>query len=149
MYNITFAQRMQLLPADVVITPKSIFNIIEHYVIYLGVNQYGQEIYIENDYKNGVQLITGETFCFKNSVAKRVRRFEGDETQRYWAVERAKSLLTSKYDLANFNCENFANFVQLGTSFSTQVNAAKSALLLTAIFGAVVAIDRSLRQSSS
>ena len=139
---------MNLRPGDVIITPKNIFlKIIEHYLVYLGINQFGQEVYIENDYRNGVQCITDEHFCFKNPAFKGIRRFTGDETQRYWACERAKSLLSAKYDLARFNFENFANYVQYGKSFSIQVNAANSTFITWAILNIATTVQKSFNQS--
>ena len=127
---LSFAQRMNLRPGDVIITPKNIFlKIIEHYLVYLGINQFGQEVYIENDYRNGVQCITDEHFCFKNPAFKGIRRFTGDETQRYWACERAKSLLSAKLGHSEIDvlCK-VAPFANL-TFFAIYTHFAKLALL--------------------
>ena len=140
-YYQTFAQRMGLQPADVIIAPKSKLGIVDHYLTYLGVNDYGQEIYIENDYRNGVQAVDGIYFANKNPFAS-VRKFQGNETERYWAVKRAISLIGAKYDLRHFNCENFANFVQYGQSFSTQVNTADSMFVSWLFLGAATGIQR-------
>ncbi len=139
----TFAQANNLKSGDVVISPKTLLNIVDHYVVFLGVNELSQEIYIENDYRNGVQLISGEVFSYKNPRATGIRKLNGDDTQRYWAVERAKSLLTAKYDLERFNCENFANYVQYGVSFSKQVNVARKMVVAGAILTIATAFQRS------
>jgi hypothetical protein len=140
----TFAQRINLLPGDVVITNKKFLNLVDHYLVYLGVNNYGQEVYIENDYRNGVQCITGDEFTNKNPTWSAVRKLNGDDTQRYWACERAKSLLYARYDLQRFNCENFANYVQYGQSFSSQVNTANNKFLGWVTLGIATKIQRVL-----
>jgi hypothetical protein len=143
-YYQTYAQRMMLQPGDVVIAPKSKFGIIDHYLVYRGIDTYGQEIYIENDYWNGVRQITGTYFAANNPLAS-VRRLSGNEAERYWACVRADSLLTAKYDLKRFNCESFANFVQYGIAFSTQVNIADGNFITWLVLGAATSVQRALR----
>lgn len=140
----TYAERMRLQPADVFTTSKKMLGLVDHYVVYVWNNQYGEPVYAQNDSKRGVHLVT-ESELFRNKFRiRKIRKFSGDETQRYWAVERAKSLLTARYDLEKFNCESFANYVQYGQAFSTQVNAANSTFLTWMMFGAVKAVQQAL-----
>lgn len=118
----SFAIVKQLNPGDVVVVPKSELNVIAHYLIYIGRNSYGEAIYAENIQGYGVRLITESQFVRENPKYKRIRRMNTTEYERSLAVERAKSLVGKAYDLTNFNCEHYANYVQYNTSFSKQVS---------------------------
>ncbi len=121
MNTFTFAQKMNLQPGDVVIVPKSNLKIVRHYMIFEGVNHFGQECYLENNNYYGVRRITGETFTQENPTYFEVRRFVGNENQRYWAIHRAQSLIGRSYNLLTFNCEHYANHVQYNKDISPQV----------------------------
>ncbi len=129
MQNSTFAQRMNLQPGDVIITPKSYLNIIEHYLTYWGKNADGVDFYFENNYKTGVRWITEDLFVFENPSFLRIRKFFGDFSQRNAAIERGIKLLGAKYDVKTFNCESYANYIQYGNAHSTQVKSANSFLV--------------------
>ncbi|MCB0494408.1 MAG: hypothetical protein KDC93_18550, partial [Cyclobacteriaceae bacterium] len=64
-----------------------------------------------------------EFFTIYPEVTKIVR-FQGNDLDRELAVKRALDQLGKPYSLINFNCENFANHVQFGKSFSRQINTA-------------------------
>lgn len=117
----TFISKYNILPGDAIISPKSNLNIVEHYVVYLGENQWGNDIYAENKIGYGVRIISHHQFVSENTSFSRIRRFNGNTYQRNLAVERAMSLVGRKYDLTNFNCEHFSNYVQHGDAFSNQV----------------------------
>lgn len=127
MVNISLARRMNLKPADVIVIPK-VLGAVEHYIVYLGVNDWGEEIYIENAPDKGVQLLNGNQLVEQNkdSYVSRYRAFSGNDYERNLAVQRALSLLSAEYHLFRFNCENFANYVQKGVSFSEQVSNASA-----------------------
>jgi hypothetical protein len=120
----TLAETHQLQPGDVLISPKSLFGIIKHSIVFCGYDQYGTDLYLENNPLNGVQWLAGvDIFEQYNIIA--IRKFGGDETERALAIQRAESLVGAKYDLLKFNCEHFTNFVQTGMSFSKQSDAGK------------------------
>lgn len=129
----TFAENNQLEPGDVLIEPKSQFEVVDHYIVYLGKRADGREEYMENYPYAGVHYITETNF----SNIKRIRRFKGSIDERRLAVKRAVSLHREKYDLINFNCEHFANYVQYNIPFSKQVGTA-SKILGTVIVGSAV-----------
>ncbi len=51
----------------------------------------------------------------------RIEKFKGTEQARSEVVPRINELLGKKYDLINFNCEHFAEFIQTGVAASKQV----------------------------
>jgi uncharacterized protein YycO len=115
MINKTYTQLYDLKPGDVIVVPKSIFNLVEHYIIYLG-----KGLYSENDRFQGVRVINAEQVANENPFVKRIRRFEGNDYQRSCAVQRAWSLVGKAYNLTHFNCEHYANHVQYNTEYSAQ-----------------------------
>lgn len=133
-----FARRHRLKPADVVVTPKSFMGFAEHYLVYMGRNEQGQEFYIENSHESGVRWLSGEEFEAGNPKYKRIRRFGGDEHQRQQALQRAQSELGRSYNLLMFNCENFVNYVQFGIRRSRQVNNALLGISTVAAIGLVL-----------
>lgn len=75
-------QRLGLLPADRIIVPKSEFGIIQHHAIYLGQNQYGQDIIAENKIGVGVRLITADDFFEDIHEITQIQRFYGNTSER-------------------------------------------------------------------
>lgn len=138
----SFAQTMNLRPADVVIVPKSDFRVVGHYVIYGGVRGYGEHFYYENIRGYGVRTISETQFARENPTYSRIRRFEGSDYGRTFAIARAKSLLGKEYDLWSFNCEDYANYVQYNKAYSQQVSNATFAFgALLFIFGLAALAD--------
>jgi len=66
-------------------------------------------------------VITAEQFFRENPEVTRVKRFQGNNYERKLAIERALKLLGKPYNLINFNCEHFANYVQSGNVKSDQL----------------------------
>jgi len=126
-----FAERMGLRPGDTVVTPKSTLKIVEHYVIYMGIYN-GDHWYIENNNKDGVRWINDAFFIQDNPTYFRIRKFSGNEIERFKAIEIAKSYVGTHYDLARFNCEHLANTIQYGNSFSNQVGYGIGAIAVVA-----------------
>lgn len=117
----TFIRKYNIKPGDVIICPKSSLNIVEHYVVYLGENEWGNDIYAENKVGHGVRIISHHQFVSDNPSFNRIRRFSGNNLHRNLAIERAISLIGSKYDVTIFNCEHFANYIQNSQVRSKQV----------------------------
>ena len=136
---LSFAERENLKPGDVVVVPKSQFNIIAHYAVYWGKHN-GIHYYLENNDKVGVKYIDEATFMRENPTYKRLRRMGDSQMARIAAIKRAEALVGSPYNLENFNCEHYANHVQYGTSFSKQVNEIKAGLTAAAAVVGIFAL---------
>ena len=117
-----FITTYNVKPADSIVVKKQFFGILDHYVIYLGKDIYGEHKFIAN-YTKGVRYIENRELSsfLKSYVPVRINRFVGNEQQRAYAVERANSRLNERsYNLILNNCEHFASFVQNGHSKSSQ-----------------------------
>lgn len=124
-----------LQPADRLILPKSSLGLVQHHVIYIGKDNNGKRIYIENAIGKGVQLIT-ETYLFRGGYEiTRVERFTGNQYQRNSAIQLAMQLIGKPYNLLNFNCEHYANTVQHRKSFSNQVGVGLGLGLFAFVLG--------------
>lgn len=110
-----------LQPADRLVIPKSALNLVQHHAIYLGKDNNGNRMYIENAIGRGVQVVN-EAYLFRGGYEiTRVERFTGNQHQRNAAVQLAMQLIGKQYDLLGFNCEHYANTVQHKKSHSNQV----------------------------
>jgi Lecithin retinol acyltransferase len=110
-----------LKPGDKIVAPKSWLKLVQHHVIYLGQNYSGQDLIAENAVGMHVRIITADQFFAENPEITRIERFTGSNADRKVAIERALKKLGQRYDLINFNCEHFANYVQTGEIKSPQV----------------------------
>jgi hypothetical protein len=123
-------------PADAIVVKKESFGILDHYVVYLGVDQFGEHKFIAN-YSKGVRFLPlFEIVKFlQKYVPVRLNRFVGSELQRQFAVHRALSRLNeNSYNLILNNCEHFSNWVQNGTPESDQVENFGNILLAGGAF---------------
>jgi hypothetical protein len=128
-----FIHVYNIKPADAIVVKKEKFGILDHYVIYLGQDSYGEHKFIAN-YTKGIQFIEHcELVAFLQTyVPVRLNRFIGNEAQRIEAVRRALTRLNERaYNLILNNCEHFANWVQKGLPKSEQVEDVGKALALT------------------
>lgn len=128
-----FITTYNIKPADAVVVKKENFGILDHYVIYLGKDNFGEHKFIAN-YTKGIQFIKPvELVSFlKSYVPVRLNRFIGNELQRVAAVSRALTRLNEQaYNLILNNCEHFANWVQKGLPKSEQVEDVGKALAIT------------------
>ncbi|GAB1416284.1 hypothetical protein MASR2M117_16900 [Paludibacter sp.] len=124
-----------LQPADRLVIPKSGLNLVQHHAIYLGKDNYGNRIYIENAIGKGVQQVS-EAYLFRAGYElTRVERFQGDWQQRNTAVQFAMQLIGKPYNLLNFNCEHYANTVQHRKSYSNQVGVGIGLSLFALVLG--------------
>ena len=110
-------------PADRIVVPKSDIKMVKHHAIYLGQNDQGVDLIIENNIGIGVKLTTADEFFMKSPVISRVERFTGSNDERRLAVERALVQIGRPYNLINYNCESFSNHVQHNVLESKQVKA--------------------------
>lgn len=126
-----------LQPADRLVIPKSGLNMVQHHAIYLGKDNNGNRIYIENAIGRGVQVVN-EAYLFRGGYEiTRVERFTGNQYQRNSAVQLAMQLIGKPYNLLNFNCEHYANTVQHRKSYSNQVGVGLGLGLLTLFVGLI------------
>ncbi len=125
-----------LQPADVILVEKTGWRILDHYVVFLG-EKYGHMYFAANLIGKGVTVMSEDDLsAYSNRFAPiSVKRFAGDEQDRYVAVQRALSLKGKKYSLLNFNCEHYANYVQHARAESPQVGNWIGGLSLVALFG--------------
>lgn len=127
------SQRLNLQPADVLISPKSRINIVKHMIVYWGRDIAGHDYYLENNPETGVVWLTAEQLETQYQIIA-IKKFRGIEKERSLAVERAVSQLGARYSLTSYNCEHYANYVQTGQSFSQQsYNSLKLGLLALGI----------------
>ena len=119
----TLAQRHNLESADVLLAPKSNLNIVKHMIVFLWIDAFGQDHYLENHPQFGVRHLTGQDVENLYKIIA-IRKFSGTQKERQFAIQRAVSQEGKKYDLIKFNCEHFANYVQANTIFSQQSNNA-------------------------
>lgn len=126
----SFAVTKGLKSGDIIVVPKSRLNIVQHYVVYWGMDINGNHFYLENNYKYGVRYITEADFVASNPFFNKIIPFPGNEYERSAAIERAVSCIGKGYNVAVFNCENYANFVQTGVAHSEQVNKANGIMLI-------------------
>lgn len=109
-------------PADRLVAPKSGLRVVQHHVIYLGENKFGQSLIIENKIGFGVRVITADEF-FKDVIEiTEIKRFSGNNYERKLAVQNALQKIGRPYDLINYNCQHFANEIQHGVAKSEQVD---------------------------
>lgn len=124
-----------LQPADRLVIPKSGLNLVQHHAIYLGKDNNGNRMYIENAIGRGVQVVN-ETYLLRDGYEiTRIERFTGNQHQRNAAVQFAIQLQGKQYDLLNFNCEHYANTVQHRKSYSKQVGVGLGLGLFAFILG--------------
>lgn len=124
-----------LQPADRLVIPKSGLRLVQHHVIYLGKDNKGNRVYIENAIGRGVQVVN-EAYLFRGGFElTRVERFTGNLHQRKAAVQLAMQMIGKQFDLLSFNCEHYANMVQHKKSYSNQVDVGLGFGLFVLVLG--------------
>jgi hypothetical protein len=124
---------------DRLVRGKGIFS--KHHGIYVGYLN-GIPTVAENQNGKGVQYVSLAEFLGSTNI-ERIQRFAGTEEARRNIIPRINNLLGTEYDLINFNCEHFAEWVQTGKSKSKQMNVVWTVLIILFVItgiGAVAAI---------
>jgi hypothetical protein len=135
-----FIEENALKAGDRVVVPKSMFEIIQHHAIYLGWLD-SDYYFIENKEGIGVRLITAYDFFEDAGKISRIERFmPSGGYSRSSLINKALSLVGRKYDLWNYNCENFANELQYARSQSDQVSLVKRLMFVLLLFFAAKAL---------
>lgn len=133
-----------LQPGDRVITHKSVFGIIKHHSIYVGIDAHWNAWVVENVVGSGVRWTRLDELIRRNGSITGIERFYGTESQRTSAVNQALARVGLPYDVLSYNCEHFVNEVLLGKRSSPQVDNAMKAIGGALSFMLVVAIARNL-----
>lgn len=138
-----FINRYNLQPADAIAVKKDAIGLLDHYLIYLGEDYWGEHIFMAN-YTKGTRILSQQELMrfasFMHPV--KISRFIGSEYQREEAINRAFELKDqNSYHLILNNCEHFKNHVQLGKPYSGQTNAFGAGLTAAGI--ATVAASKS------
>lgn len=106
-----------------------------HHGIVADFDRRGQPVFIHNTYQRGfVDWASFEDFAAGREVRIDKRARPGTERE---VVRRARNKLGTKYDLATFNCEHFANYAATGTASSEQVQVLGIGAVVIAVFGVI------------
>lgn len=135
-----YAIKYGLRPADRIIEPIFATGLSKHHAIYLGMDQQGIEWIAENYKLKGVRLLKASDYFTKGKLFK-VKKFDGNYSARKNAVQRALVLVGRPYDLIDFNCEHYAEYVQTGNTESKQVKTALGVLACIVLIG-LLATDK-------
>jgi len=130
--------QFRLEPADVIIAKKRGWYVLDHYIVYLGM-QHGKMYFIANDMSGGVRIFDEQEVekLIAQFEPTQVRKFKGSYWERQQALKRAEGELGKRYNLISFNCESLANYIQFGKRESKQSQnwlIAAGALLLLLVF---------------
>jgi len=126
---------VDLKPGDSVTVPKSAFNMVQHYAVYLGYDYEGTHWMIENVAGRGVVLTRAVDFFTANPSVNKVVPFGGTNEERRLIVQKALYSVGQPYNLINYNCEHFATGLQTGKARSRQVEVAFIAAALLLVIG--------------
>lgn len=138
-----FIHAYQIQPADAIVVKKEELGILDHYVIYLGVDSLGEYKFIAN-YTKGIAFLSADEILnfLRLFVPVRLNRFIGSEYDRNMAVNRALTRLNENaYNLILNNCEHFANWVQKGLPKSDQVETFGQVLAMVGIGISILSKD--------
>jgi hypothetical protein len=119
--NLFISQR-NILPADAIVLTKKFFGMLDHYVIYLGMQNL-EHRFVAN-YVDGVKVIPNREInsLLEVYVPTNIEKFPGKHQDRHAAIKRAVSRIGEKaYGIVSNNCEHFKNYVHYGVEASSQV----------------------------
>ncbi len=101
------------------IRTKGLGGVVDHYGIFVGDLSGGGPWVMHNNKPRGVQRITLAAFLNGNQPV--LRRVTDDPAAQEAIVRRALAMEGWSYDPVFFNCEDFANYAQIGVAYSGQV----------------------------
>lgn len=135
-------------PADVIIARRVTLGLLDHYVVYLGINRYGEHYFAAN-LGTSVGVFSASNLAQLTSTygPVSVRKFAGSDIERREALDRAmeKFQKGEPYNLISSNCEHYANYVQTGNNYSQQSRNAYAAAAATG-FGIALTSNNPLLQ---
>jgi hypothetical protein len=138
-----FVHQFAIKPADAVVLNKKFFGMLDHYVIYVGIQNYEHQ-FVAN-YVDGVKEIPNDKIgsLLEVYVPSKIERFPGKDHERQAAVNRAKGRIGERaYGFISNNCEHFKNFVHHGIETSTQVEKVGAALTISGIGLALIGVGK-------
>ncbi len=127
-------------PADAIVASKPNFQLVKHFLVYLGQDYWNRPVFMANMAKRGVTLLEPEEVVGFADTFKPtdIQAFQGDDFEREEAVDRALAVQDVwSYNLILRNCEHFKNWVQEGLPKSIQT---KDMSLGFAAGGAIVGL---------
>lgn len=104
----------------------------KHHALYAGLNKEDTEIVAENQFGIGVRYIPLSQFLDEGKLV-RIEKFEGSLTEQNIILQKISQLIGTPYNLTNFNCEHFCNYVLFGKIESKQIKNATIILSLTTL----------------
>ncbi|MEQ8626044.1 lecithin retinol acyltransferase family protein [Ekhidna sp.] len=115
-----------LRPGDAIKAKKIGWEILDHYAVYVGQDDFNRHYFMANSMKDGVRYYSEDEVeeLLREFAPRQIRKFHGDEAERKHAVLRATNEEGKAYNLIRYNCEHFANYVQYGQKKSGQVSLA-------------------------
>lgn len=132
MSEVDFAMSKSMQCGDRLVRNKGLFS--KHHGIYIGIHN-NIPLVAECQINKGVQYVSLTEFLNGDgNNLVRVELFSGTEYAREQIIPRINQLLGTQYDLVNFNCEHFAEFIQTGKASSKQVGNAILSVALGALF---------------
>jgi hypothetical protein len=105
----------------------------QHVGVYVGQQGFFAPSVIHNAKGEGVVMSGLDEFSVGSQIFIR-HKATGNFHERAAIVQRALSLLGTKYDLINFNCEHAAYYAQRGVAESPQIAGAAVAALIVGGF---------------
>ena len=123
-----WASYHNLQPGDVIKSPKSLANMIQHYSLFWGYDAQGHAWVVENVVGHGVIFNRMDLFMWRVGTINSIQPFRGTEWARQQVIDRAAQRVGWKYDALNYNCEHFVNDVLHGESKSQQADNARGVL---------------------
>ena len=124
-----------LQPGDRVLTHKSLWGIIKHHSLYVGMDADWNAWVIENVVGEGVRWTRLDDLISRNGAITGIERFYGSEAQRNASINKALARIGLPYDVLSYNCEHFVNDVLYDQRKSQQVEVfgGLAALLLAVV----------------
>jgi hypothetical protein len=137
----TLISANNLKQADAIVLRKKVLGMVDHYAIFLGYRS-DNPVFVAN-YKDGVKEVslTDMREVLQTLQPTAIERFNGTETERRMALNRAMSRVGERaYSYVTNNCEHFKNWVHSGEHRSEQVDKAGNIALTIATGTAIYSI---------
>lgn len=128
--------------ADLIKSPKSLFDLIQHYALFWGCDANGDAWVLENLVGHGVVYTRMDNFLARVGKITAITKFQGNEWSRQQVIERASARAGWKYDAFTYNCEHFVNDALRATLESRQADTAKGILAGLAALVVIAAVAR-------
>lgn len=138
------AQRYGLCTGDVLKSPKSLFNLIQHYALFWGEYD-GHAWVVENLVGHGVVFTQFDRYMTRVGRINHIDRYRGSDSARYTIMQRASSCVGQRYDQWNHNCEHLVNWILYGRRHSEQAETARNVLKGATALGLLLLLTRAAR----